>query len=89
MVRHIVGGIETVGVIVAKIDVIIVRVDTSGRTRARGGGGEEVKIWRYFCSPFFGMWLRHFCSPLLGMWYRREFAVEVLVFARNQRKGGS
>ena len=85
MVRHIVSGIETVSVIVAKVDVIIVRVDTSGRTRGR----EEVKIWRHFCSPFFGMWLRHFCSPLLGMWYRREFAVEVLVFARNQRKGGS
>ena len=46
MVRHIVGGIETVGVIIAKVGVIIERVDTSERVRVRGdrGGGEEVKI---------------------------------------------
>ena len=83
MVQHIVSGsVEAVG-------VIIERPSASGRTRARGGGSEEVKILRHFCSPFLGMWLRHLCSPLLRMWYRREFAVEVLVFARNQRKGDS
>ena len=94
MVRHIVvcGIVETVG-------VIIERFGTRGRTRAPGGG-EEVKIWRHFCSPFLGMWLRHlcspflriwlrhFCSPLLGMWYRGESAVEVLVLAKNQGKRG-
>jgi len=62
--------------IVEAVGVIIERAGTGGRTRVFGGGDKEVVI------------LRHFRSQVLGMCYNRRSAVEVPVFAINQRKRG-
>ena len=68
MVRHIIGGIETIGIIAA-VGVIIERSGISGGTSAPGGSDKEVKILRHFvlrclgCSIVENLPLRFWCWP--------------------------